>query len=81
MEGTSETLAPEGVLAGLFHNTLSTLLHERVIKYSTNGGDNTGFKAFVPTHYTQELFDKILADSKSRLIEAELAKIVSTINK
>ena len=69
------------VLAGLFHNTLTTLLHERVIKYSVSEDDHTGFKAFAPKHYTQELFDKILADTKSKLIEAELAKLVSAIDR
>ncbi|HNP07319.1 MAG TPA: hypothetical protein PKN99_06815, partial [Cyclobacteriaceae bacterium] len=70
----------QDVMNYLFHKTLKTSLHDNVTGFfeDRDGGKKKGF---VSQNYTQELFDKILIESKVKLINQEIDKIVKAIEK
>ncbi len=77
----SQAINEKDILEGLFNDDLVALLFKRVLMIPVDANDKKGFKTFVPANYTQKLYDNILASTKSKLIEEELAKVDKAIGK
>lgn len=70
------------ILAELFDGGLTTLFHKNVIKPAkVKIINDIVFAKFTTTNYTKGIYDKTLADTKSELIAAEIAKVEKAIEK
>ncbi len=77
----SQVISEKDVLDGLFDNYVAALLFKRVLMIPIKADDKKGFKTFAPANYTQKLYNDIVAGTKSKLIEDEIAKVTKAIAK